>query len=143
MAEGIDKTYENRLRRAAGRQGLFLSKSRRRDKLATDWGWTVMRGRRRLAHFTDIADVERWLRVHALPQLGSYTLGHLASRPGVVQEWVRGLPSGNHGKSVYTTLATVLNAAVADRLIPSSPCHGAGIRNDRPRADSRLVVPWS
>ncbi len=32
------KTYENRLRRAADRQGLQLAKSRSRDPRATDYG---------------------------------------------------------------------------------------------------------
>jgi hypothetical protein len=61
MATGTEKIYENRLRRAAERQGFTLSRSRRRDKLATDYGWHIRKGRRELAHFTDIADVERWL----------------------------------------------------------------------------------
>ena len=33
-----DKVRENRLRRAAGRQGLTLSRSRRRDPRALDFG---------------------------------------------------------------------------------------------------------
>ena len=32
------KVQENRLRRMAQRQGLFLAKSRRRDTRAVDWG---------------------------------------------------------------------------------------------------------
>jgi len=55
------KARENRLRRAAERQGLCLSKSRTRDPLALSFGWYVMRGRRRLAHFRDLDGVERWL----------------------------------------------------------------------------------
>jgi hypothetical protein len=61
MAAGIDKVYENRLRRTAERQGLTLAKSRRRDRLALDYGWFINRGKRQLAHFTELADVERWL----------------------------------------------------------------------------------
>jgi hypothetical protein len=61
MATGTEKIYENRLRRAAERQGLTLSKSRRRDPLATDYGWHIHKGRRELAHFQNIAEVERWL----------------------------------------------------------------------------------
>jgi hypothetical protein len=59
--ETIDKTMENRLRHAARRQGFTLVKSRRRDRLATDWGWFVMQGRRRLAHFRDLDAAEHWL----------------------------------------------------------------------------------
>ncbi len=36
------KTYENRLRRAAERQGYMLVKSRRRDPYATDYGKYVL-----------------------------------------------------------------------------------------------------
>ena len=55
------KARENRLRRAAERQGLRLSKSRTRDPLALTYGWYVYRGRRRLAHFRELDGVERWL----------------------------------------------------------------------------------
>ena len=55
------KTRENRLRRAAERQGFTLVKSRRRDRLATDWGWHIMQGRRQLAHFRDLDGIEHWL----------------------------------------------------------------------------------
>ncbi len=41
--EAVDKVRENRLRRAAARQGLSLTKSRRRDPRAYDYGlyWLV------------------------------------------------------------------------------------------------------
>lgn len=38
MTKDDDKIRENRLRRAARRQGLILVKSRRRDERATDYG---------------------------------------------------------------------------------------------------------
>lgn len=42
----LEKTYENRLRRAAKRQRLELSKSRRRDPLAPDFDrWCVQDAR--------------------------------------------------------------------------------------------------
>ena len=57
-----EKVRENRLREAAKRQGFRLAKSRRRDRLATDYGWYIMRGKRQLAHFRELDSVERWLR---------------------------------------------------------------------------------
>jgi len=57
----MDKAQENRARRAAERQGFRLVKSRVRDPLALDYGWHIMRGRRELAHFRDLARVDRWL----------------------------------------------------------------------------------
>jgi hypothetical protein len=61
MVDMADKTRENRLRHTAARQGFRLVKTRRRDRLATDWGWFVMQGRRRVAHFTDLDGIEHWL----------------------------------------------------------------------------------
>jgi hypothetical protein len=51
----------NRVRGAAKRQGLTLVKSRRRDRLALDFGYYIWRGRRELAHFRELADAERWI----------------------------------------------------------------------------------
>jgi hypothetical protein len=56
-----DKARINRVRRAAARQGLTLRRSRRRDPLALDFGWHVLRGRRELAHFRELDETERWL----------------------------------------------------------------------------------
>ena len=56
-----EKVRENRLREAAKRQGFRLVKSRRRDRLATDYGWYIFRGKRQLAHFRELDSVERWL----------------------------------------------------------------------------------
>lgn len=57
----MDKAHENKVRRAAERQGFRLVKSRTRDPLAIDYGWHILRGRRQLAHFRDLAGAERWL----------------------------------------------------------------------------------
>lgn len=56
-----DKARINRARRAAQRQGFTLHRGRTRDQLATDFGWHVMRGRRRVARFPELGDLERWL----------------------------------------------------------------------------------
>ena len=57
----VDKAHENRVRRAAERQGLTLSKSRIRDPLALRYGWYIYRGKRELAHFRELDGAERWL----------------------------------------------------------------------------------
>jgi len=57
----MDKARENKARRAAERQGFRLVKSRTRDPLAIDYGWHILRGKRELAQFRDLADAERWL----------------------------------------------------------------------------------
>ena len=59
--DDVDKARENRLRRAAERQGFRLVKSRVRDPLALAYGWSVMRGKRQMARFRELDGVERWL----------------------------------------------------------------------------------
>jgi hypothetical protein len=56
-----DKARESRARRAAQRQGYALRKGRTTDKLALDYGWHILQGRRELAQFPDLAGVEQWL----------------------------------------------------------------------------------
>ena len=57
----ITKARENQARRAAQRQGLRLTKARVRDPLATDYGWHILQGRRRLAQFKNFTDAEAWI----------------------------------------------------------------------------------
>jgi hypothetical protein len=56
-----DKARINRARRAAQRQGFTLHRGRTRDPLATDFGWHVTHGRRKVARFTELGDLEHWL----------------------------------------------------------------------------------
>jgi len=56
-----EKAHENKLRRAAGRQGFRLTKSRVRDPLARSYGWHILQGRRKVAQFRDLAGAERWI----------------------------------------------------------------------------------
>ena len=67
-----EKILENRLRRAAGRQGLMLEKSRRRDRRALDYGLYALLDAdtgnpmnhpgRTSAHSLTLEDVRAWLR---------------------------------------------------------------------------------
>lgn len=66
----IDKVRENRARRKAARQGLTLSRSRRRDPDAADFGGymlidpatnSAVYGASPFAYSATLADVERWL----------------------------------------------------------------------------------
>lgn len=62
-----EKVRENRLRRAAARQGIALRKSRRRDPRALDYGvyWLVESKRNRLVaggeHGVSLDEVEEYL----------------------------------------------------------------------------------
>lgn len=69
--------------------------------------------------------VERHLRRHLLPVLGSRPLG--AVRPSEVQAFVKGLSeqlSPSTVAVVYSRVAAIFAAAVRDRRIPSTPCVG-------------------
>ena len=60
----IGKVEENRLRRVARRRGYAIAKSRRRDRLATDYGrWTVTRSadNRIVLETGTLEDVRRFL----------------------------------------------------------------------------------
>lgn len=63
MASSTDvKVLENRLRRAAGRQGMTLSKTRRRDPRALDFGhYYLDRDGVRVLDAPDLGDVEAFL----------------------------------------------------------------------------------
>jgi integrase len=102
-------------------------------------GWLSIR---KLAPSTREA-LETRLNRHIYPQLGSYTLAQLAANPALVQTWLAGLRvSDAYAKIIFTTLSSVLSAAVANRKITSSPCRD---RNavQRPKAATRPVVPWT
>jgi integrase len=86
--------------------------------------------------------VDQRLRVHVLPVLGDRTLSELAARPGIIQAWIAGLPlAPSYVRVVTGTLSAVLNAAVADGLIPRNPCQSPAIR--RPKVVARRVEPWT
>jgi hypothetical protein len=55
------KARINRARRAAGRQGLTLSRNKTRDPLALNYGWRIYREADELAHLRELDEVERWL----------------------------------------------------------------------------------
>jgi hypothetical protein len=71
MNESSEKVRENRIRRMAQRQGLALSKSRRRDPRAIDYGDLYLQrldaptpersNDAWIGPFRDLDEVERWL----------------------------------------------------------------------------------
>jgi integrase len=82
------------------------------------------------------------LRLHVLPQLGSYRLGAL--RPSVVQVWTRGLQqqlANSYVRVVFANLSAILQAAVDDALIGRNPCRAGSVKPPAP--DRRKVVPWT
>lgn len=97
--------------------------------------------------------VESRLRLHILPDiggskgLGSYRLSELARSPSVIQAWLRGLQakpdkplSASHIRLVFSTLSTILAAAVVDERIVKNPAKAETVKPPRP--DQRRIIPW-
>ena len=79
---------------------------------------------------------------HILPVLGDVTLGQLASRPSMIQQWYAGLRlSPQSAGQVFITLSAILAAAVDDNLIPANPCRAKSVRLRT--APKRRIVPWT
>ena len=86
------------------------------------------------------APAETYLRVHAYPFLGNRELGSV--RRGEIQAWVKQrseVLAPSSVEVVYRWVATVFKSAVADRLIPSSPCVNVKL----PKKDAAELVPLS
>jgi integrase len=87
--------------------------------------------------------VETRLRKHVYPVLGSRTLAQLAASPSVIQAWLAGLAvSDAYAKVIFTTLSTILNAAVADKKITANPCRERNVVKRR-KAASHPVETWT
>lgn len=82
--------------------------------------------------------VEGNLRTHVYPTFGERPL--VSIRPSEVQAWVRGLTdvlAPGTVELVYRYLASILRAAVADRLIVRTPCEGVKL----PKKHRAQVAP--
>ncbi len=90
-------------------------------------------------HRPSTADVTRSrLHRHVLPAFGHRPIASIL--PSEVQAWVKRLSLAMSPATVeacYRLLATILRSAVADRLIPSSPC----IRIRLPEKGHQLIEP--
>ena len=82
------------------------------------------------------------VRKHIVPALGHTQLGRLRSSD--VQAWVRGLQqtlSPATVEVVFSTLSTVLAAAVDDGCMAKNPATARSVR--LPRKPSHKIVPWT
>lgn len=91
-----------------------------------------------------VQHVETMLRRHAYPTLGDRPLSTI--RPSEVQAWVAKLSHGQSGHRalapatvavIHSLVASVMKAAVRDRLLASNPCEGVKL----PKRESKRVVP--
>jgi integrase len=84
------------------------------------------------------AQVETNLRRHVYPTFGDRALGSI--RPSELQAWVRGRSdelSAGTVQVVFRYVSAIFRAAVADRLIASSPCVGTKL----PKVEHAQVEP--
>ncbi|MDT0308040.1 site-specific integrase [Streptomyces sp. DSM 44917] len=94
---------------------------------------------------TDMATrdaVERRLRLHAFPYIGTRPLGTF--QPAHMRAWTReledaGIP-GSYGHVIYGNVRAVLSAAVDDGYLTRNPCDAQSVRP--PAAEPKRVVPW-
>lgn len=85
--------------------------------------------------------VERQLRLHAFPALGSEQLRKI--QPSTIQGWLRGLDvaSTSYKKMIFGHVSSVFRAAVDDERITKNPCKAASVRP--PKGELRKVTPWT
>jgi integrase len=95
---------------------------------------------------TTRAQVETHLRKHVYPMLGDRQIG--AIRRSDIQGWVRRLEAGAADQRVmaaatietmYRHVVAIFRAAVADRIIPSSPC----VHIKLPKIEPKRIEPIS
>lgn len=87
--------------------------------------------------------VEGRLRAQVLPVLGDHELRVLASRPSIIQAWLRGLQtklSKNYIRVIFSNLSAILSAAVDDEKITSNPCRKKSVK--APSFAKTKVQPW-
>ncbi|NUR01161.1 MAG: tyrosine-type recombinase/integrase [Streptomyces sp.] len=87
--------------------------------------------------------VERQIRLHVLPYLGSRPLSTF--QPSHIRAWTRALEdaglSTNYRRVIYNTASAVFNAAVDDGYLMRSPFRAATVRPPK-RPEGRLK-PWT
>ncbi|MBY8881973.1 tyrosine-type recombinase/integrase [Actinacidiphila acidipaludis] len=97
------------------------------------------------AQTTDVStqdSAERYLRLHALPYLGSRPLGSF--KPEHVRAWLHELETegvpGSYAVHIYGTVRAVLSAAVDDGYLARNPCAARSVRP--PTREAKRVTPW-
>ncbi|MFF0743012.1 tyrosine-type recombinase/integrase [Streptomyces sp. NPDC004111] len=86
--------------------------------------------------------VDRRIRLHAVPYLGSRPMGSF--KPEHMRTWLNALktalPNATYRRAIYDSVSSLFNAAVDDGVIRSNPCHAQSVKPPEP--DPRLITPW-
>jgi integrase len=84
--------------------------------------------------------IERRLRVHVYPVLGSKMLAQI--KPSTIQSWQAALPGAASTRRVALgTVSAILAAAVDDERVAKNPCKAGSVTT--PKRESKKIVPWS
>jgi integrase len=102
---------------------------------AEDWRKT------RTHDVTTAARIERELRLHVYPFIGSRTLRELAKRPSLTQAWIVGMKlAASSKRQVIRDVSSVYVAAIDDGLIRRNPTQAQSVT--RPKTDQKKAQPW-
>jgi len=88
------------------------------------------------------ARIERELRLHVYPVIGSRTLRELDKRPSVTQEWISGIQlAPGSALQVVKDVSQVYVAAIDDGLIARNPTRANSVT--RPKPGEKKARPWT
>lgn len=105
-------------------------------EFAEDWRKT------RTHDVTTAARIERELRLHVYPVIGSRSLRELAKRPSLTQAWISGMKlAASSKRQVIKDVSSVYIAAMDDGLINRNPTRAQSVT--RPKPDEKKAKPWT
>lgn len=91
---------------------------------------------------TTAARIERELRLHVYPFIGSRTLRELAKRPSLTQAWISGMKlAAGSKRQVIRDVSSVYVAAIDDGLISRNPTQARSVT--RPKTEEQKAQPWT
>lgn len=91
-----------------------------------------------------LAQITSRLNVHVYPKIGTQSMGVLAKRPSLIQQWIKGLESDLSAstiKGVVGWVSSIFRAAMDDGIVTRNPCEVGSVR--RPRVAAKRAVPWT
>ena len=91
---------------------------------------------------TTAARIERELRLHVYPFIGSRSLRELAKRPSLTQAWISGMKlAASSKRQVIKDVSSIYIAAMDDGLINRNPTRAQSVT--RPKPDEKKAKPWT
>lgn len=95
--------------------------------------------------YTSREVVAQRLRSWVYPTLGKRRMAVLATRPSMVQQWIKGMEADGLGASTIGVIAGLVSsiflAAIDDGLVTRNPVQAKSVR--LPKPPERKIVPWT